>query len=182
MELKTRYTEEQLVEFLQKGSKEAFEYLYENYSNTLYGVVYRIVNDEEIARDLIQEIFVKIWKNIQSYSPQKGRIYTWMLNISRNAAIDKLRSKSFGKKNKTQSIDNSVHAVSSHSEEMFVDHIGLEKVLKQLDENQILLIQKVYFEGYTQAELAEEMEIPLGTIKTRIRKAIKVLREKLAES
>ena len=154
MELKTRYTEEQLVEFLQKGSKDAFEYLYENYSNTLYGVIYRIVNDEEIARDLVQEVFVKIWKNIQSYSSQKGRIYTWMLNIARNAAIDKLRSKSF----------------------------GLENVLKQLDENQILLIQKVYFEGYTQAELAEEMEIPLGTIKTRIRKAIKVLREKLAES
>ena len=174
------YTEENLVKDLQADSREAFEYLYEHYSRALYGVIFRIVKDDEIAEDLLQEVFVKIHQNLASYSPKKGRIYTWMLNVARNAAIDKIRSKSYGKKMKTQSMENSVHAVSqSHQVETFVDHIGLEAELKKLTDHQRFLIRKIYFEGYTQADLAEELDIPLGTVKTRIRKAILDLRKKL---
>ncbi len=175
-----RYSEEELVAGLKKKDRLFFEYLYDNYSATLYGVIYKIVNSVEQAEDLTQEVFVRIWNKIDFYDPAKGRIYTWMLNLARNRAIDSLRSKSFKKSRKTDFLENIVHPkgaeITSHTA---VDHIGLDKVLETLDPKLLQLVHMMYFQGYTQAEISEELEIPLGTVKTRLRKAIMELRKKV---
>jgi RNA polymerase sigma-70 factor (ECF subfamily) len=177
-----KYSEEQIVAMLREKSKRGFDYLYHNYSQAIYGIIHNIITDDDSAQDLLQEVFVKIWNNFDQYDNSKGRLFTWMLNIARNAAIDKTRSKEFKKDSRNQSLDNSVGSINSrNSEQMFVDHIGLDKILDQLSPDYKILVELIYLKGYTQAEVAEMLEIPLGTVKTRIRKAILALREKVVE-
>ncbi len=182
MRTAVKMEEDELVKGLKAKSISAFEYLYDQYKNAIYGVIYKVVNDEEIANDLLQEIFMKIWKNIQSYDSKKGRLYTWMLNVARNRSIDFLRSKEFNKSRQTNSMDDSVYAVeSSNSTTMQVDHIGLEKFLDELKPEYRAIIDLAYFKGHTQEEIAEILEIPLGTVKTRSRAAIQKLRKMMKD-
>jgi len=129
----------------------------------------------------LNDIFIKVWKNIKAYNPEKGRLYTWIINISRNASIDKLRSKEIKNTGKTDSVSDNVHTIdNANSTELSIDGIGLEKVLDQLSEELRFVIDQMYFKGYTQTEIAEEFDIPLGTIKTRARTAMRTLRELLS--
>ncbi|SFV33758.1 RNA polymerase sigma factor [Thermoflavifilum thermophilum] len=177
------YSEEVLITLLRKKNEEAFRYLYDHYAAALYGVVLKVVNEQELANDLLQEIFVKIWNRIDSYDPQKGRLFTWMLHIARNTAIDMLRSKTYHQQEKNQSLESNVHIGNSiqMSSSMMVDQMGLKNVLNMLSEEQRMLIEKAYFRGYTQEEIAKELQVPLGTVKTRIRNALLKLREILQE-
>lgn len=183
MSTKNKYSEEELIAGLKAQNKEAFNYLYANYSNALHHVLWGIVKSDEIAEELLHDVFVKIWQKVKSYDSSKGRLYTWMLNVARNSAIDKVRSKAYNKKQKTNSIDDSVssYEFSGGSSEQYVDHFGMERYFDQLKPEYKKLLQLAYFQGYTQAEIAEKEEIPLGTVKTRIRKALLMLREKLSE-
>ncbi len=170
--------EQNLVEALKAKDRQAFAYLYDNYCNALYGVVNRIVLSNEIAGDVLQEVFVKIWKNIENYSREKGTIYTWMLNIARNTAIDQIRSKQYQNETKNHSIEDFVISIDSNSQTTIaVDHIGLKEAMVKLKPEHKILIDKVYFEGYTQDEVSQELDIPLGTVKTRIRAAMQHLRQ-----
>lgn len=169
-----------LVASLKARDNEAITYLYDNYSNALFGVIDRIIQSEDISNDVLQDAFVKIWKNIDSYTNEKGSLFTWMLNICRNTAIDETRSKQYKKQLQNQNIEDSVNSVNRVEKvEIKVDHIGLKEVVAKLKPDQKLLIDKIYFEGYTQEEASKELSIPLGTVKTRIRAAILHLREVL---
>ena len=175
---KVNITEEELVASLQHGEQEALSVLYDNYSAALLGVIYRIVDDKEAAEDILQEVLVKIWQKIATYDRSKGKLFTWLINIARNAAIDTTRGKNYTMKNKIQSIDNSVRSVNrQYNVSIQADHIGLRNIVEKLKPEYRVLVDKLYFEGYTQEEAAEELNIPLGTIKTRIRAAIGHLRE-----
>jgi len=176
--LQAKITEESLVERLQRNDRTAYEYLYDNYSGALYGVIHKVVNEEEVASDVLQEAFVKIWNGIHKYDASKGKLFTWMLNISRNLAIDKTRSKGFQNSQKNQSPDNVVNQTAHmRAEDIKSDTIGLKEIVNRLDPNEKLLIDLMYFKGYTQAEIAEEYNIPLGTVKTRLRSATMNLRK-----
>lgn len=157
--------------------------MYDNYSEALFGVINRIVQSEEIANDILQESFVKIWKSLDSYSSEKGSIYTWMLNICRNMAIDTVRSKAYKNETQNQSVEDYVNDIDK-SAQVFgkEDFIGLKKVIDKLRPEYLELINKIYFEGYSHQEVSKEFEIPLGTVKTRIRAAILQLREALKEN
>jgi RNA polymerase sigma-70 factor (ECF subfamily) len=174
-----KYNDEQtLVLALKAKDKQAFSYLYDNYSDALYGVINRIVLGDEIAGDVLQEVFVKIWKNIDNYSREKGSIFTWMMNISRNAAIDQIRSRQYQNEAQNQSIEDYVYDIDKTEQTTSqVDHIGLKEVLAKLKPEHKILIDKVYFEGYTQEEISQELDMPLGTVKTRIRAAMQHLRQ-----
>lgn len=166
-----------MVLALKAKDRVAFNYLYDNYCNALFGVIDRIVQSEEISNDVLQEAFVKIWKNIDSYSREKGSIYTWMLNVCRNMAIDTTRSKQYKKETQNQNIDDYVNVINRNEQvQLKVDHIGLKEVVAKLKPEQKLLIDKIYFEGYTHEEASKELDIPLGTVKTRVRSAIIQLR------
>ena len=172
----TTYSESDLVNSLQQRSEKAFSYLYDNYSSALYGIVHSIITDDETANDVLQDVFVNIWRKIDLYDPAKGRLFTWMLNIARNAAIDKIRSKGFRDGLKNQPISENVDInVSSAINPAFND-VGLRKIISNLKEEQRVLIDLSYFQGLTHEEIAKATNIPLGTVKTRIRSALIQLR------
>jgi RNA polymerase sigma factor (sigma-70 family) len=175
-----KYSEEELVLQLQSRDQQAFAYLYDNYAAALNGVIYRLVEDKELAADILQEAFVKIWNNFSSYDTNKGRLFTWMLNLTRNLTIDTLRSKGYKKQSKISSDENSVSNYADNSVGMDkFDALGLRKQLSNLKPEQRSIIDMAYFNGYTQDEISKEMGIPLGTVKTRMRSAILELRKML---
>lgn len=171
-------SEEELVLSLRHREKIAVEALYDMYSASLFGVISRIINDTTIAEDVLQETFVKIWHSFSSYSTEKGRLFTWMVNIARNLAIDKIRSKDFRNQNKNQDIENNVTFIDAQRNTVYKPELmGVKNLVQTLKPEQKLIIELVYFKGYTHVEAAEELGIPLGTVKTRLRMAIQELRK-----
>ena len=164
---------------LKQRDNQAYSYLYDNYSGALYGVVLQIVQNPELASDVLQEVFINIWRKIESYDPSKGRLFTWMLNVTRNASIDTLRSKGYQNSQKNQELAENVYKDSNQVTQTSVDAIGLKKTLAKLKPEQRVLIDLAYFKGYTHEEIAKLEDIPLGTVKTRIRNALSQLREYL---
>jgi RNA polymerase sigma factor (sigma-70 family) len=175
-----KYSEEDLVAMLQVKDQNAFSYLYDNYSPALNAVIVRMVDDNQLAEDILQETFVKIWNNFGQYDASKGRLFTWMINITRNLTIDTLRSKGYKKQQKISQDEN---FVSSNQDKNFsaakYDTIGIRKQVQNLKPDQKIIIDLAYFNGYTQEEISKEMSIPLGTVKTRMRSAIIELRKLL---
>ena len=171
-----KIAEEELVKLLKLKDKESFSYLYDNYSQALFGIILRILNQErQTAEDVLQECFVKVWKKIDSYDRIKGTLFTWMLNIARNTAIDKLRSLN---RNSIQSLDENVYAVDKvHHHSINEDSIGVKEVVNNLKPEHKIIIDLAYFGGYTQEEISEKLNMPLGTVKTRARSALIELRK-----
>jgi RNA polymerase sigma-70 factor (ECF subfamily) len=171
-------TEEELVTRLKNSDKVAFSSLYDNYSTALYGVVMKIVRTDPPGADVMQDAFIKIWKNLGNYDPKKGTLFTWILNVARNTAIDRIRSSEYQKGKTTYDIDNQVGAaekISYHNPSM--EHIGVHELVNKLKAEHKEIIELAYFQGYTQTEIAEELNIPLGTVKTRVKLAMVHLRE-----
>ena len=163
---------------LQHREKIAVEALYDMYSASLYGVISRIVIDTPTAEDVLQETFVKIWHSFSSYSTEKGRLFTWMVNIARNLSIDKIRSKDFKNQNKNQELENNVTFIDEQRNTVYKPELmGIRDLVQTLKPDQKVILELVYFKGYTHVEAADELGIPLGTIKTRLRMAIQQLRK-----
>ena len=170
-------TQDDILPLILKKDDRAFTTLYSMYNKSLFGVISNLIKEQEEAEDVLQEVFVKIWKNIDSYNESKGRFYTWILNIARNSAIDKLRSKGFGNSQKNLSADNFVHLIDdSNKLTNRIDTIGIQEFVKKLKPKCIQLIELLFFQGYTQQEASDELEIPLGTVKTQNRNCINDLR------
>lgn len=155
-----------------------FERLYRRFSDALFGILLAIVKDEAEAQDLLQEAFVKIWRNAAQYERRKGTVFTWMLNIARNQAIDFLRSKRAGQAKQSFSIDEDVYMVEQLADPSgeVLPGMSAAEQLRVLPEGHRTLMHMVYVEGFTHAEVAEQTGIPLGTVKTRIRAALQALR------
>ena len=160
---------------LKSKDDQAFSYLYDHYSGSLYSIILQIVKSPETAGDVLQEVFINIWRKIESYDPMRGRLFTWMLNISRNASIDMLRSKGYMNSQKNQEITDNVYG-NDQVTQTNIDGIGLTKFLGKLKPEQRVLIELAYLKGYTHEEIAQIEDIPLGTVKTRIRNALLQLR------
>lgn len=178
MEYAATYTEAELVEGLKARDQKIFSYLYDHYSPALYGVIVKVLNDDSAAGDVLQDVFLKIWRHLDRYDESKGRLFTWMLNIARNTAIDILRSKSHKLDQKIQNLTDDVHLGNSglSSVQPSADYLGFSRILEKLTKEQRTLIDLAYYKGCTQEEIARVMEIPLGTVKTRMRNAITQLR------
>jgi len=170
------YTEQELVALLKARDESSFSYLYDHYSAALYGVILQVLAEQELANDVLQEVFVNIWRKIDSYDSSKGRLYTWMLNIARNLAIDTVRSKAYQNSRKNRDLTDATGGAVLPSG---VDNIGLKKVVQRLKTEHRDLIDLAYFKGYTHEEISALQGLPLGTVKTRIRSALIQLREYL---
>ncbi|MCM4171659.1 RNA polymerase sigma factor [Arenibacter sp. TNZ] len=171
-----------IVEQFQKKDTAAFEKLYTMYSENICGVINTIVQNTDIAEEICQDVFMKAWNNSASYNASKGRFFTWILNIARNAAIDEIRSKSHKNSKKNLSADYFVGILESKedSEVGQEDTIGLKKLLVNLKEKCVEIIELLYFKGFTQKEVSKELDIPLGTVKTRNRSCISQIRNNMA--
>lgn len=172
--------EEEIIAGLRAHDRKTTEYLYEKYSRALFAVISRIISDQDIAEEVFHDAFIKITRKIDSYEESKGRLYTWMANICRNSAIDKLRSKEISQSGKTNTIDDFVYGLESQTgTQEFVDGIGVKELMDRLNPDQKFIIEYIYFKGYTHAEISEEFDIPLGTVKSRIRAALQVLKKNI---
>lgn len=169
-----KYGENELVMLLKQRDREGFSYLYDNYSAALYTVILSIIPDREQANDILQEVFIKIWRQVELYDESKGRLYTWMIQIARNAAIDVVRSTKYKQSQKNQEIDESVYG--NETEEFNPDKIGLRPMVHKLRQEHRELVELSYYQGFTHEEIARTLNLPLGTVKTRLRSALIQLR------
>lgn len=175
---KISLSEDELVLALRNREKIAVEALYDMYSSSLYGVISRIIADAAIAEDILQETFIKIWNSFSGYNAEKGRLFTWMVNVARNLAIDKIRSKDYKNQNKNQELENHVVSIDEQRNTVFKPELlGIKDLVQTLKPDQKVILELVYYKGYTHVEAADELGIPLGTIKTRLRMAIQQLRQ-----
>lgn len=169
---------ETLVQQFQNKDQVAFKELYGMYSKSIHGVVYNIVKDSSIADELMQDVFIKAWHKADSYSSKKGRFFTWILNIARNAAIDKTRSKAFKQSKQNLNSDYFVDIITSNDNlDRSTDAIGIKKFVTNLGQKCKEVIELLYFKGFTQKEASEELQMPIGTVKTRNRNCIQQLRD-----
>ncbi len=163
------------IQLLKAKDVKAFEELYDKYSGALYNVVLRITNHTEVAQDVLQEGFLKIWRNIDTFDESKASIFTWMLNICRNTAIDANRK---AQVRPSVVIDtDSEYIQDLNSTKTNTDLIGVKNALKYLSTEQSHAIQAVYFSGLTHDEAAQALQIPLGTLKTRVRNGLSTLKK-----
>ncbi|WP_115462109.1 RNA polymerase sigma factor [Winogradskyella aurantiaca] len=167
--------EQRIISYLQQGDKRALNLLYENYSGSLFGVILKVTSNQELAEDALQETFVKVWKNASKYDPKKAKLFTWLYRIARNTAIDKLRSYN-NRHHKEVQIDKSdVYILPTMN--INQDVMDIKKHLETLDEKYQIVIKALYFEGLTQQEASEELEIPLGTVKSRLKIGLRELKK-----
>lgn len=164
-----------LVHKVKAGNQSAFGEVYDRYCGAINSVIGRFIIDEDLAQDVLQDTFIKVWKNIQMYDDSKGSFFTWMLNIARNTSIDALRKTKKESKSEIQILETTVS--SSTTVQQNVGTIGLKQLVEQLPAEQQTMIEYLYFKGYTQQEVADELDIPLGTVKTRSRMAMTELRK-----
>lgn len=170
-----------MIALLIRKDKSVITLLYDRYAGALYGVICNLISDEEVAKETLQDVFIKIWNNGDKYEPAKGRLFTWMVQLTRNVAIDTLRSSQFKKNNRTETLPNSVSNSVRLSEEQKTQDPALHRIVNKLDEQNRRIIELLYFSDYTQKEVSEELGIPLGTVKSKVRKAISQLRELLGD-
>ncbi len=168
--------EEQIIKLLWNQDKEAISLIYDRYSDSMFGIVCKILPSKEHAEDILQEAFVKIWKNGCRYDPSKGSLFTWILNITRNLAIDKLRSMRSKGKSKIFPI-TVTHQNIPEKQQLDPNHIGLRQIVDKLDKKYKEVIDLVYFQGFSQTEVEKHLNIPLGTVKSRIRIGLRELRK-----
>jgi len=167
--------EQHIVQLLQKSDTTAINLLYENYADSLYGVILKITKNEELAQDALQESFVKIWRNAKKYDSKKAKLFTWLYRIARNTAIDKLRSHNNRFEKEVQIDKSNVYILPTSS--LNQDVIDIKDHVGRLDEKYQIVLNALFFEGMTQQEASDELDIPLGTIKSRLKIGLRELKK-----
>lgn len=167
---------DQDIQQFQAGDKAAIKKLYDDYSGALYNTALKIVNDSDMAQDVLQDAFMKIWRSRTTYDAQKGRIFTWMMRIVHNTALDLLGRKDV--RHEIQMDDNTVYTNESVVDgNVAIDASDLRNQVIRLKPEHQQVIDVVYFLGHTHEEAAEKLKIPLGTLKTRVRLALRDLKQ-----
>ncbi|MGX1930774.1 RNA polymerase sigma factor [Flagellimonas sp. 2504JD4-2] len=165
--------ERHIVSLLAEKDDKAISLLYDNYGDTLFGVAYKVVKDEDLAQDILQESFVKIWKKADTYDPSKAKLFTWLFRITRNTAIDKLRSIN-NKSDKEVQIDVS-DVYNLGVSDIRPEFMDVQENLDKIEPKYKIVLEALFFEGMTQQEASEELDIPLGTVKSRLKIGLREL-------
>jgi RNA polymerase sigma-70 factor (ECF subfamily) len=172
--------DEDLMFLSDRGDKEALGTLYDRHNRAAYSLAYRMMGDRPAAEDLLQDAFLQVWRAAGSYRVERGSVRTWILSIIRNRSIDYLRSSA--SRNRMQDRAEVVTPTSQPSEafaQTWRNSQGeqVREALGGLPQAQLKVLEFAYFSGYTHTEIAELLELPLGTVKGRMRLGLKKLRE-----
>ncbi len=170
-----------LIAAVQQGDQQALASLYDAYSGALYGVIMRVVEREELAQEVLQDTFVKIWRSASGYDATKGRPFTWMMNIARNTAIDMVRSAAVRHGSSIRSLDKDVYRTGHDDVREQVGNADVRDVVAKLKPEHRELIDMAYYQGYSQQEIADRTGLALGTVKSRTRTALLELRTHLKD-
>jgi len=167
--------EKHIVELLQERNEKAISLLYEHYGDTLYGVAHKVLRNEALAQDVLQESFVKIWKKSDTYDSSKAKLFTWLFRITRNTAIDKLRSVNTKTDKEIQMDVSDVYNIGVDS--IKPEFMDVRDNLAKIEEKYQIVLDALFFQGMTQQEASDELDIPLGTIKSRLKIGLRELRK-----
>ncbi|SMO77461.1 sigma-70 family RNA polymerase sigma factor [Fodinibius sediminis] len=169
----------ELMKRIQAGHEDALEELYELYKRLLFGMILSIVKKKEVAEDVLQEVFITVWDKAGSFDKDRGNVYSWILTLARNKAIDRIRSKSYKSQEKASvSIHDPFFTLEGDKFDplettIFSNRAELVKrALQEIPEAQRRVIHIAYYRGLTQSEIANHLDIPLGTVKTRTRQGM----------
>jgi RNA polymerase sigma factor (sigma-70 family) len=172
------YSEDELIAGLQNHDDGAYKYLYLHYRGALYAVITQFINDAETANDILQDVFIAVWKNIEKYDATKGRLFTWLHTLTRNTTINTTRSKNYKSQQKNENLSDFVSVLDNNdTTQQNINLIGLRKQVHLLREDYKNVLELSYYNGYTQEEIAKALDIPIGTVKTRLRNALIELRK-----
>jgi len=175
--LKCKLKEKMLIEELKAGNSFYLHKLYDLYAPALLGIISKLIKYDDLAEDVLQETFVKTWKSINKFDPDKGKLFTWIARIAHNTAIDFLREQAGVRKLKTLGIDMvSFQVEKNYPVNYNTDTIGIKELINILPPSQKQILDLIYFQGYTQIEVSERLQIPLGSVKSKLRYAILLLR------
>lgn len=169
------FVEKHIVDLLKAGDERAIGLLYDHYANALYGVAIKVTHDEALAQDVLQESFVKIWKNAHKYDADKARLFTWLFRVVQNTAIDKVRSRKRKMDKEVQISDSNVYHLQSTA--LTIEHMDIKEHASGLEDKYRVVIDALFFQGMTQQEASEELNIPLGTVKSRLKIGLRELRK-----
>lgn len=179
----TNVSEADLVSELKNRNRAAMGVLYDRYSKALYGIAFRIVRSEKETEDVLQESFVRIWEQIQRFDERRGTLFTWMHTIVRNLALDMVKSKGFRTSRENRNLADVVDTIEKENRvEYNPETIGIKESLSSLEPELVEIVDTLYFKGFTQSEAADELNLPVGTVKTRARRALNHLRNILGNS
>lgn len=172
--------DEDLIAFVRDRDAEAFAALYDRHSRAAYSLAYRVMGDPQASEDLLQEAFMGVWRAAGSYRADRGSVRTWILSIVHNRGIDQIRSAA--SRRRTQDRIRST-APTSQPSEAFAETWGnaqreqVKEALRHLPAEQFKVLELAYFSGYTHVEISQMLDIPLGTVKGRMRLGLKKMRE-----
>ncbi len=182
-----RLTDDELMKRLVDGDKHAFEAIYDRYGDLVYSTALRVLRDPHMAEDMSQEIFVRLWRKPASYVAERGRFLTWLISVTRNRAVDEIRSRGRRQRHETASPEEQERelpagdAIDPARNAQLADEARtVRAALAEIPPEQRQAIELAYFSGLTQQEIAERLGQPLGTVKTRIRLGMQKMRAALA--
>jgi RNA polymerase sigma-70 factor (ECF subfamily) len=178
--------DQEIVRRLKQRDTSAMAELYDKYGGLLYSVILRSVNNQATAEDLVQETFLRIWNRIQTFDTERGRLEGWIVTIARNRAIDYLRSLRSQPGECSTTLEDLEHSSLFVTRETEADRLtrrnAVGRALERLSEEQREVLELTHFQGLTQTEIAEKLHKPLGTVKSLVRSALKVLRTSVVEA
>ncbi len=167
-------TEKQIIVWLRQGDKKAIEAIYDRYAGSLFGVLMNMLKNEDAAKEVLQESMIKVWKNGKKYDPAKAKLFTWLLRIVRNKAIDFLRSQ---KTRSDYEIQIATSNVSNNKVFVHPEHMDVADHLDKLEPKYREVLRALFYSGMTQQEVSDHYAIPLGTVKTRLKIGLRELRK-----
>lgn len=175
-------TDVELLKAIARKDEVALSQIYDRYRGILFGLMMRILNNREEAEDVLQEVFLQVWRRAADFDEERGRPFTWLVTLTRSRAIDRLRSLAARERVAIAGAREASDQVSDAASDAFhSERRGLvTSALAQLPEDQKRPLMLAYFEGLTQSEIASRLQTPLGTVKTRMRTGMIKLRELLA--
>ncbi len=176
-----------LIRMIVKEQSGALGELYDRYGRLIFSLARSIVGDQAAAEEITQDVFVNVWEKAATYRPEKAKVSTWLTSIARNRSIDQLRHR--GARPEQHSVTwaevppGAVPSVDSPAEvaEVHMQQLQVRQAVAQLPDEQKEVLALAYFQGYTQQEIADRLNLPLGTVKTRIRLAMGKLRQWLQD-
>ena len=175
-------TDVELLQAVAHGDEDALAHIYDRYRVVLFGLLVRILNSREEAEDVLQEVFLQVWRRAADFDEKRGRPFTWLVTLARSRAIDRLRTlasrervaQAGAREESEQVSDAASDAIRAEQRSLVTN------ALAQLPDEQKSALMLAYFDGLTQSEIARRLGAPLGTVKTRMRAGMTKLRELLA--
>ncbi len=174
-----------LLQRVAQGDRVSFEALYDRFSGVLFSTAYRVLNNQEAAEDVLQDVFIQIWEKAPLYDPTRGKPMTWAITLTRNKSIDRLRS-TVRRNRLHDDVEREAETFEQFDDRSSFDAMAagetnqiVRDAIQKLSKDQREAIELAFFSSLTQMEIAERLNEPLGTIKARIRRGMMKLREVL---